>query len=145
MLFVLFAHHRGRACIFRLRFALAYVCWREQRVQQVVVRCVASLLLAVVDPCREDIRCVVAPVGRGGIQVVARQDRYLRLQLLLAHLDERVVHMRAVPLRRGFPELATDLGEVLLVVEVALGGVLLRDHVIVAVEDVLHPATCRCQ
>ena len=77
MLFVLFAHHRGRARIFGLGLALGYVCWGEQRVQQVVVRCVASLLLAVVDSCREDInRCVVAPVGRGGIQVVARQDRY---------------------------------------------------------------------
>lgn len=65
--------------------------------------------------------------------------------MLLAHLDERVVHMGPVPLRRGFSELATDLGEVLLVVEVTLGGVLLRNHVVVAVEDVLHPATCRCQ
>lgn len=65
--------------------------------------------------------------------------------MLLAHLYERVVNMGTVLLRRGFPELATDLGEVLLVVEVALGGVLLGDHVVVAVEDVLHPATCRCQ
>lgn len=77
MLLIFFAHDRGRACIFGLSFALCYVCWGEQRVQQVVVSCVASLLLAVVDSCREDInRCVVTPVGRGGIQVVARQDRY---------------------------------------------------------------------
>lgn len=77
MLFVFFAHDGGRACIFGLGFALCYVCWGEQRVQQVVVSCVASLLLTVVDPRREDIaRCVVTPVGRGGIQVVARQDRY---------------------------------------------------------------------
>ena len=52
--------------------------------------------------------------------------------------------MGTVALRR-LSELPTDLREVLLVVEVALGGVLLRNHVIVAVEDVLHPAACRCQ
>ena len=64
--------------------------------------------------------------------------------MLLAHLREGVVDVGTVALWR-LSELPTDLREVLLVVEVTLGRVLLRNHVIVAVEDVLHPAACRCQ